>query len=251
MKRLILSIITAILAIAAAWAHEFNNESLDYKVMFKWGLVNKQAGHVTLKLHDTGDRYVNKLTAASEAWADRFYKVRDTLNGEIIKATFSPVFYEKIAHEGGESKHDVVRYSRSGAKTIGHCTRKVVKKGKTTKEETRTLESTGTTVDMLTAFYYMRRLPFEDWQKGHVVTITIFSGKRKELLTIKYIGTDKVEYDKKSYNCHHISFIFTSDGKTKTSDDMDAWITDDSRRIPVKLEGKLKVGKVRCFYTGK
>ncbi len=31
---------------------------------------------------------------------------------------------------------------------------------------------------------------------------------------------------------------------------MDAWISTSHDRIPVKLEGKLPVGKVRCFYTG-
>ncbi len=65
------------------------------------------------------------------------------------------------------------------------------------------------------------------------------------------MGTDKVDYDNRSYKAYHVSFIFTSDGKKKTSDDMDAWITADSKRIPVKLEGKLPVGRVRCFYTGK
>jgi hypothetical protein len=96
----------------------------------------------------------------------------------------------------------------------------------------------------------MRTLKFETFKTGHVLTLNIYSGKRKELLTIKYLGTETVKYDNKSYKCYHISFTFTSDGKTKTSDDMDAWITTDSRRIPVKMEGQLKVGKVRCFYTG-
>ena len=31
---------------------------------------------------------------------------------------------------------------------------------------------------------------------------------------------------------------------------MDAWISADARRIPIKLEGKLPVGKVHCLYDG-
>ena len=75
-------------------------------------------------------------------------------------------------------------------------------------------------------------------------------GKRKELLTIKYHGTQNVKVNGKNIPCYHITFMFTSDGRTKTSDDMSAWIATDSR-IPLKLEGKLKVGKVQCFYTGR
>ena len=180
----------------------------------------------------------------------KFYRVRDTLNCRINKEGFESVFYEKISHEGNEDKHDVVRYRRQDATVFGDCSRLVKKDGKITKDEKRTLAATGTTVDMLTAFYYMRSLTFDKWQPGHVVTINIFSGKRKELLTIKYLGTETVKYDGKSYPCYHISFIFTSDGRKKTSDDMDAWISTSHDRIPVKLEGKLPVGKVRCFYTG-
>ena len=33
-------------------------------------------------------------------------------------------------------------------------------------------------------------------------------------------------------------------------DDMEAWISADKRRIPLRLEGKLPVGKVHCIFTG-
>ena len=232
-------------------AVNFSRESLNYKVLYKWGLVNKQAGHATLSLTPRGDEYICQLTAASESWADRFYKVRDTLNGAISISDLTPRIYEKIAREGGEVKHDVVRFSRDGAKTIGNCTRKEWdKNNKVKKDEKRTLDAYGTTVDMLSSFYYMRGLPYQDWKTGHLITINIFSGKQKELLTIKYRGTETIETDSgKSYTCYHISFLFTSDGGKKTSDDMDAWI-DTSSRIPIKLEGKLKVGAVHCYYTG-
>lgn len=240
------------LAANAAVKCDFKDESLTYRVMYKWGMVNKQAGTATLSARNSGKHLITGLTARSENWADRFYKVRDTLKGSIVRETFHPVFYEKIAREGKDNKHDRVDYTHSGAKTIGNCTRRAWNTdGKLVRNEKRTLEAYGTTVDMLSAFYYMRALPYDTWKPGHVVTVNIYSGKRKELLTIKYLGTEKVKIDKTAHKCYHISFLFTSDGRTKTSDDMDAWISADARRIPLKLEGKLKVGKVQCFYTGK
>lgn len=231
-------------------AATFADESLDYKVNYKWGLIHKQAGHATLTLKNSGSNYVTKLTAASEPWADKFYHVRDTLNGIIVRDGFRPQFYEKIAHEGGEDKHDTVKFTYDGTTVTGTCTRKKSKKGVEKVNQELTLEAEGTTVDMLSAFYYMRSLPYESWTPGHKDTITIFSGKRKETLTIQYHGIEEAKADKKSFKCYHITFIFTSDGGKKTSDDMDAWITADSRRIPVRLEGKLPVGKVHCVYTG-
>ncbi len=246
MKRLILLLFAA-MAIGAYANHTFTDETVRYKVMYKWGLINKQAGTATITLRDRGDHYSAQLTARSEPWADRFYSVRDTLNGLIMKDGFRPTFYEKIAHEGGELKHDIVRFSYSGSQVTGMCSRRVVKKGKETVNKKLTLQSSGTTVDMLSSFYYMRALPFDKWSKGQQHTITIFSGKRKEALTLKYHGIETVKVEGKSYQCYHITFIFTGDGGKKTSDDMDAWITTDSRRTAVQLEGKLPVGKVRCI----
>lgn len=250
-QKRILSVAAAFFAVVTfAFAAEFANESLDYKVKYKWGLINKQAGHATLTLRNVGEDYIVKLTAASEPWADRFFEVRDTLNGVIGRDGLQSKFYEKIAHEGGEYKHDTVKFGYIGTKVTGDCTRRVVKKGVERVNQQLSLEAEGTTVDMLSAFYYMRAIPYEQWHAGQSETITIFSGKRKEDLTIKYHGVETVKADKKEFRCYHITFIFTSDGGRKTSDDMDAWISADSRRIPVRMEGKLPVGKVHCVYSG-
>ena len=63
-------------------------------------------------------------------------------------------------------------------------------------------------------------------------------------------GIEEAKSDNKTYQCYHITFIFTSDGGKKTSDDMDAWISADTKRIPIRLEGKLPVGKIHCVYSG-
>ncbi len=99
---------------------------------------------------------------------------------------------------------------------------------------------------MLSSYYYMRSLPFESWKPGHKETINIFSGKQKETLTFDYRGIEVVQIGDKRYQCFHLTFVFTGDGGKKTSDNMDAWITTDAARIPVQLEGKLPVGKVKC-----
>ncbi len=229
----------------------FNNETIHYKVMYKWGFVNKQAGTASLSIINQGNNYKTQLTAKSDPWADKLYMVRDTLNGVIKKAGFLPLFYEKIANEGGDYKHDIVKYSRAGNNVYGYCTRIKRKDGEATgTKKEHIISATGTTVDMLSVFYYMRAIDYNKMKKGQELKLNIFSGKHKELLTIKYHGTEDVISDTSSKKCYHISFTFTSHGNKKTSDDMDAWISTDSRRIPIKLEGTLPVGKVQCFYTG-
>jgi len=246
-RLLSISLIVLLSTFLSASARTFDNEQLRYKVLYRWGLINKTAGYATLRmLPGGGETCTAQLTAASEPWADHFYKVRDTLTSVINRADYTPRFYEKIAHEGNELKHDIVRFSKKGYTSTGDCVRKVWKKGKVFRDETRELEAVGTTVDMMSSFYYMRNLPFEKWTKGHTLTINIFSGKQKEKLSFKYQGIDNVEAKGKTYPCYHITFIFTGDGGKKTSDNMDAWIRADESRVPIRLEGKLPVGKVQC-----
>lgn len=231
---------------------KFEPETLRYKVMFKWGLINKQAGSATLTLNHDSKHYRARLAAASEPWADKIYRVRDTLNGCMRYVDFAPLYYEKIAHEGGEHKHDVVNYNYSHAGLVkADCTRKVYKKGELKVDEHRSMESEGRAVDMLTSFYYMRSLPFDKWREGDVDTLDIFSGKRKELLTIEYLGEENLNIDGVSVPSHHIRFTFTVKGGAKTSDDMEAWISADSSRVPLRLEGKLPVGKVHCILVNR
>ena len=111
-------------------AQTFNDETITYKVMYKWGLINKQAGDAALSIKTVGNNYETQLVAKSAPWADQFYVVRDTLNGRIQKDGFLPLFYEKIAHEGKDFKHDVVNYSRNEDTVIGYCTRISQKEGK-------------------------------------------------------------------------------------------------------------------------
>ena len=101
-----------------------DGESIDYRVMYKWGLVNKQAGTVNLSTRraDAGSIKA-RLTARSEKWADAFYAVRDTLLGQMNIATMEPSYYEKITHEGGEYKRDLINYTRKGNHVTATCRR--------------------------------------------------------------------------------------------------------------------------------
>ena len=85
---------------------------------------------------------------------------------------------------------------------------------------------------------------------GDKRSVVVFSGHRKEILTVKYVGVEKIELrdDKTIYNTHHIKFSFTQEDKKKSSDDMDTWISVDAGKIPLMLKGKLPIGEVRCYY---
>ena len=94
----------------------------------------------------------------------------------------------------------------------------------------------------------MRHLDFGTMKPGDQVSYDLFSGKQVERLTITFQGTKSIKIESKKYDTYEITFTFTHDGKSSDSP-MYAWISSDSQRIPLKMEGKLPFGKVQAFYV--
>lgn len=250
-KLTVLLFIISYVSIVAS-AVDIKDENLTYDVMFKWGLINKKAGEVKIETMNTsGGKFSSTLVGKSAKWADRFYMVRDTLMGTIKKdENLYPLSYQKISHEGGEFKRDIISYTRNEDEVTATCDRYHRKKpDKPVVHSQRLLKANGYTLDMLSAFYYMRYLNYPAMKNGDSETMNIFSGKRKEILTITYRGMEPVNLNGIVHNCYKITFTFTSDGKKKTSDDLEAWISTEVTRIPYKLQGKLPVGTIKCFYV--
>lgn len=251
LRYLFLSFAICVAALAAtAEPAEFPDETLPYKVLFKWGLVNTKAGHATLSLRNRGTTSTAVLIAASEPWADKIYRLRDTLIAEMEHEGMTPLRYEKRAHEKNKYTHDIVIFRRSGDKVTGECSTYNKKKDMAPRRATHHLEANGTTVDMLSVFYYLRSLGFDTMKPGHNMVINIFSGNKCEQLRLRYLGIEDVKLNGRAHRAYRINFSFTTNGK-KSSDDMSAWISTDSRRIPLRIEGKLPVGKIHILYDGR
>lgn len=233
------------------WAQDvesrsFNNETLNYQIVYHWGIIWKHAASATLNISSVGDKYHSSLCARTISWADKIYRVRDTLTSVIDKDELVPIRYVKSSHEGKDVGRDVVNFTRSEGNTHGQC---IVYRPKTS-PRTASLNVKGKAYDMLSVFYMLRSLNYETFSKTRVYTSTIFSGRKQERLNIKYVGIENVKLrDKSVHNAYHIKFSFTQDGRTKSSDDIDTWISTDSLRIPLMMLGKLPIGEVRCYYA--
>ncbi|MDE7412878.1 MAG: DUF3108 domain-containing protein [Muribaculaceae bacterium] len=225
------------------------DENLHYVISYKWGLIHKDAGEAILSLRNKGADYKVSLTAKTKPWADKVYQVRDTLLGTIRKSDLKPLNYTKISHEDGKYGKDMIQYKYSGSGVTGVCTRyKKNKKGAVT-TSSKTLSATGPVYDMLSVFYYLREIDYNNLSKGSVFKATVFSGSKSETITIKCLGKEKIKLKNKTEReAYHIKFNFTTAGKKKSSDDIDTWISTDPSHIPLYLVGSLPVGQVRAYY---
>lgn len=228
-----------------AAAAEFVNEDLQYEIVYHWGLIWKHAASATLSLRSQGDVYHTSLTARTVSWAESFYRVRDTLRCTIAKEGLRPLHYVRKAHEGKYVETDEVKYSYQGFTTFGHCTR--TRPGE--EPQTEELQTQGTAYDILSVFYFLRKLNFAGMRESTVYNSTVFSGRRKEKVSLRLVGVEDVKLrDKSTHRAYHVKFTFTQDGATKSSDDIDTWISTDDQRIPLMVRGKLAIGEIRVYY---
>ncbi|MCM1519330.1 MAG: DUF3108 domain-containing protein [Lachnoclostridium sp.] len=256
MRRLLISLIAAVAAGIVGVAAQSNsvisldNESLNYNVYYKWGLINKLAGHATMSLVTDGENYRASVVASNASWANKIYFLRDTLYSTMTKDKLYPIDYIFIAHENGKYRKETVKFSRTGDTFFGECFRTIRKKKDGPLSTTETsLEAKGMTVDMLSTFFYLRTLDFASMKPGDSDVINIFSAKKKEKLSITYRGKAKVKIDGKEHETYMLSFTFTRNG-VESSAPIYGWISADRRRIPLKVEGSLPVGKVRAIFSG-
>lgn len=253
MKRIkkILIAICLVCAVSTAWADtKFNDETLRYVITYKWGLITKDSGDATLSLKNQGNRYFIQLTGKTKPWADHVFHLRDTLISVMDKKNFRPLSYTKAAHEGGKFAKDVITYSYAGSQVTGKATKYREKKNEITTSE-NILSGTGDTFDMLSVFYWIRSVDLNTLAIGTKLTANLFSGSKVETVKIWKVGPETIKMrDGSKREAWHIRFTFTSKGGKKTSDDIDAWISKDNRRIPLEIRGSLPIGHASAFLIG-
>ena len=245
MKRLLTTVLL-IMAVALPqqlMAGGFSNETLNYEIVYHWGMIWKHAGDATLSLRKTSSGYNAQLTGKTRSWADKVYPVRDTLKCTMT-SDLKPLLYEKLTHEKDYYARDVVKFSYNYSHTNAHCTR-YRKSGTTTID----LSAKAQAYDMLSVFYMLRNLDYDELSRNKNYTTVIFSGKQKEYLTINYKGVETIKMrDGSKRKAHRITFRFTQKGGKQSSDDLTAWMSTEADRIPLLLVGKLPVGEVKCYY---
>ena len=231
----------------------WGKESLPYDVIYQWGFIWKRAATATLRLTPVSVKgvpcYQAQMDARTLPFADRLFRVRDTLVSVMQREDLRPLYYAKIADEDKTYRKDEVnyKYQPGVAGCVGDIT---LYRPKRNAVESYTVASSKMTYDMLSVFYYLRTIDFLSTPMHKRFNLNIFSGRHIEYLSIEYMGRTILKLGCKEFPAFRIKLHFSTDAGEKESDNITAWISDDSRRIPLQVEGKLAIGSLKAVYTG-
>lgn len=233
-------ILLGLLLAASAQAGRPPAEALAYEV-FWGGMLVGRARIETLPTTDT-DQFMVRTTAKANNAIQSIYPVLDTVESWIKVPTGLPLKFHKRLNEGRYSASVLIALDHSeGVARIrgGH------KKGGA---PDTTVEIADSTHDLLSAFHAVRNGPLSP---GTSTFINIIDNRKVfKRVEIACLRRETIEGDDgKRWNTLliqprlHGEALFNSKGK------LFIWLTDDERRIPVRMVSEIKLGSIKAILT--
>jgi len=219
---------------AEEMVHPFQpGEKMHYTL--KWGVMS--AGEATLEVHDMDviqgvEAYHFVMTARSNSFIDVFFKVRDRIDSYADAGMNHSLYYKKDQHEGKTRRNIKVDFDweKNESIYINFDT------------EPKVVSLIPGSFDPLAAFYSIRLL---DLQEGKEFSKAVTDGQKNRTGILRVTGQKKITVAAGTFDTlllepdlQQVEGVFSKKQKAKIK----LWVTNDERRLLVKLKSKAVVG---------
>jgi Protein of unknown function (DUF3108) len=215
----------------AALAFSFP-ERLEFNV-YAFGIY---AGKAVQEASLAGGRLQIVHTAVSADWMKWIYKVDDrivSLVGTSPKDTVGlPVKFTEKIYEGRPRYDKEVYFDFKTMK----ATVNDLKEKRTTIHDITTK-----TYDSLSSFYAVRNARLTI---GQSIFIDVFDGKRLHSTEVQVLRKERLKVKAGEFNTLVVKPIMKTKGIFEKTGDVFIWLSDDDRRLPVKMSSAAKIGAV-------
>jgi hypothetical protein len=99
-------------------------------------------------------------------------------------------------------------------------------------------------LDAVSAFYYVRTMDFSQSRVGQKYILHNFFRDTTYQLAVKFLGRQKISVDAGDFNTIIVEPLMQEGGLFKSNGRVLIWLTDDERKIPVKVSTKVIVGSI-------
>ncbi len=98
--------------------------------------------------------------------------------------------------------------------------------------------------DAVSAFYYVRTMDFSKSRVGEKYVLYNFFKDSTYQLAVKYLGRQQISVDAGVFNTIIVEPLIQEGGLFKSKGRVLIWLTDDDRKIPVKVSTQIVVGSI-------
>jgi hypothetical protein len=167
---------------------------------------------------------VNSL--ASFSW---IYKVEDRYLTFIDVDAIIPWKFEQHIREGGYRRDFIAEFDQ-----VRHV-------AKTTEGEYQIPPAVH---DIMSAFYFARLMDFSSAKPGDIFPLYNFYKDRSHELGVKFLGRAELEVEAGTFRTIVVEPLVKEGGLFKSEGRIVVWLTDDERRIPVRVNTKVVIGSI-------
>lgn len=202
-----------------------------------------KAGEATLEIKNDGDHILIVSTARSANWVSVFYRVDNRVESLLLKGNPDArlghsINYRLKIREGKHRRDKEVVFDPRSSKAlyVDYLS-----------NERKEIDVPFPVFDPLSSFYYLRGLHLE---VGRPVFVTIFDSKKVWNVEVQVLRKERVEVPAGEFDTIVIRPLMKSEGIFYRKGDIYIWLTDDEKRIPVKLQTKVKIGSINANLRG-
>lgn len=162
------------------------------------------------------------------------YKVRDQYRTLLdVQGIFPWKFFQRI-HEGNYKRDFEAEFDQVNNLAI------------TKKKTYHTAEYVH---DIVSAFYYVRTLDLNKLPKDSVLEMQNFWDDSTYTLGVKLVGTETIEVKAGIFDCVIVEPLISEGGLFMSEGKILIWLSNDERKIPVKVATKILIGYIDAELT--
>ncbi len=98
--------------------------------------------------------------------------------------------------------------------------------------------------DIMSAFYYARVLDYSTMKVGEGPTLFNFYKDKSHELKVRFLGRQELEVEAGTFNTIVVEPLVKEGGLFKSEGRIVIWLTDDERKIPVRVNTKVVIGSI-------
>ena len=98
--------------------------------------------------------------------------------------------------------------------------------------------------DIMSAFYYARLIDYSSFKVGEGPTLFNFYKDKSNELKVKFLGRQELEVEAGTFNTIVVEPLVREGGLFKSEGRIVIWLTDDERKIPVRVNTKVIIGSI-------
>jgi hypothetical protein len=211
-------------------------EKLEYKVGYKF--ITAGTGYFWIKPNPVKmngrDCYDVNFQVNSLPSLEMLYRVKDNYRSLVDVNSLTPWAFEQRIRENNYKKDFRATFDQVKNKAYA---------------DNKTYSVPENVHDVVSALYYVRTMDFSKWKKNDVIYLKNFFEDSTYTLGVKYLGKEEVEVEAGKFRCVIVEPLVVKGGLFKNEGRILIWMTDDERKIPVKVGTKIVIGFVGAELT--